>query len=74
VLPSIPVERYIIPMLHITIGKGNDARNNLCDELQAASETFTDAYFRAEKEVLACTIERVENQDNLASFLMVNRA
>jgi hypothetical protein len=74
VLPSIPVERYIIPMLHITIGKGNDARNNLCDELQAASETFTDAYLRAEKEVLACTIERVENQDNLASFLMVNRA
>ena len=39
VLPSIPISRYIIPMLHITIGKGNDILKNLCEELQAAAET-----------------------------------
>lgn len=48
---AIPVSHYILPILHLTIGKGNDILDHLVVELQAAAETYSLAYVKAEWEV-----------------------
>jgi hypothetical protein len=72
-LPAIPVSHYVISVLHITIGKGNDVLKNLCAELQAAAETYTTGYVEAQKEIGIATLKLKDSQDDMANFLMVNQ-
>jgi hypothetical protein len=73
VFSSIPLKNYMIPILHITIGKGNDILNHLCNGLQAASEWYTDGYIEAQRDIETSTFKLKEHRDQLANFLMVNR-
>jgi hypothetical protein len=73
VFESIPISHYITPILHITIGKGNDILTSFIEEMQAAAEGYTDGYIEAQKKMLVTKEELGVSQDQLASFLMHNR-
>jgi hypothetical protein len=47
VFDAIDVNHYIIPSLHLLIGKGNDGLDNFMSEIQAAAETYTAEYHAA---------------------------
>ena len=40
----VEVDHYVVPVLHLTIGKGDDVLDHLLDEMQAAAENYTDDY------------------------------
>ena len=48
---AIPVSRYITPILHITIGKGNNLLENILEEMQAAAERYSDRYYIKRREL-----------------------
>jgi hypothetical protein len=62
---------FITPVLHLTIGKGNNVLENYVAELQAAAEGYTDEYYAAEKEVVQTKIAQLQAKDELAQFNMV---
>ena len=45
----VEVDHYVIPVLHLTIGKGNDVLEHLMEEMQAAAEEYSQEYLDAEK-------------------------
>jgi hypothetical protein len=49
---AIEIDHYVPPVLHLTIGKGNDVLENLTKELQAAGEAYSNDYYKIEKDVL----------------------
>ena len=63
---------FVLPILHILIGKGNDILTNLTKELQAAAERYTEKYYRLESDVSRLVKEIKKAKDNLASFHVVN--
>ena len=50
-ITAIPISNFILPILHILIGKGNDILTNLTKELQAAAERYTYKYYKLESDV-----------------------
>ena len=46
---AINTDHFIPPVLHLTIGKGNDVLENLTKELQAAGEAYSPEYYKLEK-------------------------
>ena len=46
---AIPLSNYIIPILHLTIGKGNNVLKHLVEEMQAAAERYSDKYLSARR-------------------------
>jgi hypothetical protein len=49
VFDALPLKHFITPVLHLTIGKGNNVLDNYVAELQAAAEGYTDDYYAAKK-------------------------
>ena len=41
---AVHVSHYVLPLLHIIIGKVNDVLRNLIAQLQVAAEIYTDKY------------------------------
>lgn len=70
---AVPVKNYILPILHILIGKVNNVIEHLTEELQAIAQTFMDDYYKLEKEVSKKTQEFQLEKDELACFNMVNK-
>jgi hypothetical protein len=52
---TIPLSHFITPILHMTIGKGNNVPDNYGAEVQAAGECYCDEYYLAEKEQAVTT-------------------
>jgi hypothetical protein len=69
---AIPLAHYITPILHLTIGKGNNVLDNLVAELQAAAEGFTAEYYAAEKEEAQATTLYLQAKDEMARFNMLH--
>jgi hypothetical protein len=74
VFDAIPLKHFIMPVLHLTIGKGNNVLDNYVAELQAAAEGYTDDYYAAEKAETVTRIAQLHARDELASFNMVMSA
>ena len=71
-ISAIPIENYVLPILHILIGKGNDILSNLTKELQAAAETYSEKYMELESDV-SRLVQDIKNEKNkLARFHVVN--
>jgi len=68
VLTSVPVSHYIVSLLHITIGKGNDILNHLVDEMQASGVVFTAEYMVALENIYKYTDLMSESADKLSRF------
>ena len=49
VLKSIPVSHYITPILHITIGKGDNILEHLINDMKAVAESYTSEYVAANR-------------------------
>jgi hypothetical protein len=65
----IEVDHYIIPSLHLLIGKGrNDQLDNCISKIQAAAETYTAEYHAAEKEMVQIAAELEDGQEDLSWF------
>ena len=43
--PSVDVDHYVFPTLHLTIGPVNAILDNFISEMQAAGELYTDEYY-----------------------------
>jgi hypothetical protein len=71
VFDAIPLAHFITPILHLTIGKGNDVLVNYVSELQAAAEGYSDEYYAAEKEEAETATAQQDAKDELARFNMV---
>ena len=56
VFKSIPVSHYITPILHITIGKGNNILEHFINEMQAVSESYTDEYVSSHRYIETTSI------------------
>jgi hypothetical protein len=73
VFDAIDVDHYIIPSLHLLIGKGNDGLDNFMSEIQAAAETYTAKYHAAEKEMVRIAAELEDSQEDLGRFNTIHR-
>ena len=65
---AIQVSNYIAPILHITIGKGNDSLQNLLLEMQAAAERFSPALISAKREYELSAVSLANSKEQLSSF------
>ena len=65
---AIPVSRYITPILHITIGKGNNLLENILEEMQAAAERYSDRYYIKRRELYESQNKYGTSKANLISF------
>ena len=61
VFTAIDVDHYVISILHILLGKANDVLKHLVEEIQAAAETYTTDYTKAEME-----LEKAKQKLNVA--------
>ena len=66
VFDAIDVDHYVIPSLHLLIGKGDDGLDNFFLEIQAAAESYTAEYHLAEKEVVQIAAELEGTRGDLA--------
>jgi hypothetical protein len=71
VFDAIPLRHFITPILHLTIGKGNNVLDNYVAELQAAAEGYTDDYYAAERAEVQTTAAHLYAKEQLAQFTMV---
>jgi hypothetical protein len=71
VFNALPLKYFITPVLHLTIGKGNNVLGNYVAELQATAEGYTDKYYAAEKAEVQTKIAQLQAKDELAQFNMV---
>jgi hypothetical protein len=65
---AIDTDHYIPPVLHLTIGKGNDVLMNLIHELQAAGEAYSEEYFNKEKNVRLALLSYEKVKGELQQF------
>jgi hypothetical protein len=72
IFDAIPLGNFITPILHLTIGKGNNVLDNYVAELQAAAEGFGDNYYAAEKVEARAKMAYDDAREELAQFNMVN--
>jgi hypothetical protein len=72
IFDAIPLAHFITPILHITIGKGNNVLDNYVAELQAAAEGFSETYYVAEKAEAQAKVAHNNAKEELAQFNMVN--
>jgi NAD(P)H-hydrate repair Nnr-like enzyme with NAD(P)H-hydrate epimerase domain len=68
---ALPSKYFITPVLHLTIGKGNNILDNYVAELQAAAEGYTDKYYAAKNAEVQTKIAQLQAKDQLAQFNMV---
>jgi hypothetical protein len=73
VFDAIDVDHYVIPSLHLLIGKGNDGLDNFFLEIQAAAESYTAEYHLAEKEVVQIAAELEGTRGDLGRFNTIHR-
>jgi hypothetical protein len=71
IFDAIPLMHFITPILHMTIGKGNNVLDNYVAEIQAAEEGYSDEYYLAEKEQAVTTAAQLQAKEELAQFNMV---
>jgi hypothetical protein len=55
-------------VLHLTIGKGNDVLTNLILELQAAGETYSEDYYKTERDVRLALLSYERAKEELQQF------
>jgi hypothetical protein len=65
---AIDTDHFIPPVLHLTIGKGNDVLENLTKELQAAAESFSPEYYNLEKDVTLALVNLETAKKELQQF------
>jgi hypothetical protein len=68
---AIQLQHYLAPILHLTIGKGNNALNNYVAKLQAMAEGYTDEYYALEKAKAQAAAAQLDAKDKLPRFNMV---
>jgi hypothetical protein len=71
IFDAIPLTHFILPILHFTIGKGNNVLDNYVQEMQAAAEGYTEEYYVAEKDEVQTTAVQLHAEEELARFNMV---
>jgi hypothetical protein len=71
IFDAIPLSNFITPILHMTIGKGNNVLDNYVAEMQAAAEGYSDEYYAAEKDQVLTTAAHLHAKEELAQFNMV---
>jgi hydroxylamine reductase (hybrid-cluster protein) len=71
VFNAIALQHYITPILHLTIGKGNNVLDNYVAELQAVAEDSTDEHYALEKAEAQATATQLDVKDELTRFNMV---
>jgi hypothetical protein len=71
IFDAIPLHHFITPILHMTIGKGNNVLDNYLAKMQAAAEGYSDEYYVAEKEEVRTLAEQLNAKEELAQFNMV---
>jgi hypothetical protein len=73
ILDAIDINHYVMPGLHMLIGKRNNGLNNLMAEVQAVAESFAPAYAKAKKNVAKIPLVLQEAQEDLARFNTIHR-
>jgi hypothetical protein len=71
VFDAVALSHFITPVLHLTIGKGNNVLENYVAELQAAAEGYSADYYAAEKAEVTTQMAHLRAKDALAEFNMV---
>jgi hypothetical protein len=71
VFDALPLKHFIMPVLHLMVGKGNNVLHNYVAEFQAAAEGYTDGCYSAEKAEVVTKIAQLHAKDELAAFNMV---
>ena len=51
VFKPIPVSHYITPILHITIGKGDNILEHLINDIQEVAESYTDECVSSQRDI-----------------------
>jgi hypothetical protein len=71
VFDALPLRHFITPILHLTIGKGNNVLENYVAEMQAAAEGYSAEYYTAEKAEVSTRVAHVRAREELGEFNMV---
>jgi hypothetical protein len=66
IFDAIPLWRFIMAILHLTIGKGNNVLDNYVAELQAAAEGYSAECYAAEKDKAQTTAAQLHVKEELA--------
>jgi hypothetical protein len=61
-------DHYILHVLHLTIGKGNDLLNNFIVELQTAGEAYSEDYYKTERDVRLVILSHEKPKEELQQF------
>ena len=73
VFASIKVWEYIMPILHITIGKGNEILTNFIYEMQAAAEAYSEQYQVTEKQLDRSRQELQQCKEEMSSYMLFHK-
>jgi hypothetical protein len=65
---AIDTDHYIPPVLHLTLGKGNDVLENMTKELQAAGEAYSLDYYTREKDATNALLNLENAKEELRQF------
>ncbi len=65
---AIDTDHFIPPVLHLTIGKGNDVLENMTKELQAAGEAYSPDYYKREKDATLALLNLEKAKEELQQF------
>jgi hypothetical protein len=68
IFSSIDVTHFVIPLLHYTIGKGNDGMQMLRKECQAAAAVYSPEYLEAEANLFKAKDAVQGKRDEIESF------
>jgi hypothetical protein len=68
---AIPLSHFITPILHMTIGKGNNVLDNYVAEMQAAAKGYSDKYYAAKRDKAQTTAAQLHVKKELTQFNMV---
>ena len=73
VIKSIPVSHYITPILHITIGKGNNILEHLINDMQVVDESYTDEYVASQIDIETMSILLRTSKELITNFLLYHQ-
>jgi hypothetical protein len=71
IFDAIPLSHFITPILHMTIGKGNNVLDNYGAEMQAAAEGYSDKDYVAEKDQLLTMAAQLHVKEKLTQFNII---
>jgi hypothetical protein len=65
---AIDTDHFIPPVLHLTIGKGNNVLQNMPIKLQAAGEAYSLDYYKREKDTTNASLNLEKAKEELQQF------